>query len=110
MTRTAITHQQIARTGLEETLAAANAGGSYFANDGMMFLHVVNGSGAPITVTVETPGVVDGLAIADQIITVTNAEERFIGPFPPGIYNQSDGTVYVDYSAVTDVSVAVLRL
>lgn len=110
MARTAITYQQIVRTGLEETLEAANGDGNKFANDGVMFLHVVNGAGAPINVTIQTPGTVDGLAIAEQVVAVTNAEERYIGPFPPGIYNQSDGMVYVDYSSATTITVSVLRL
>jgi hypothetical protein len=110
MARTEITYQQIVRTGLEQTYAAAVADGAKFSNDGRMFLHVKNGSGAPINVTIQTPGTVDGLAIAEQVVAVTNAEERMIGPFPPSIYNQSDGMVYADYSAVTDVTVALLRL
>ena|SRR3990167_3538091 len=110
MARTAVNYQQIVRTGLEQTYEAAYVDGNKFSNDGRMFLIVKNGAGAPITVTVQTPGTVDGLAVAEQTITVTNAEERMIGPFPPGIYNQSDGMVYVDYSSVTTITVALLRL
>jgi hypothetical protein len=110
MARTAINYQQIARTGLETAYSAAVADGGKFSNDGRMFLHVKNGAGAPINVTIQTPGTVDGLAVAEQVVAVTNAEERMIGPFPPNIYNQTDGMVYVDYSAVTDVTVALLRL
>jgi len=110
MARTEMNHQQIVRTGLEQTYAAAHADGNKFSNDGRMFLHVKNGAGAPITVTIQTPGQVDGLAIADQVVTVTNGEERMIGPFPPNIYNQDDRMVYVDYSSVTSVTAAVLRL
>jgi len=110
MARTAINYQQVVRTGLEETLEAANVDGNKIANDGRILLHVKNGGASPITVTVQTPGTVDGLSVSDMTIVVTNAEERFIGPFPPGIYNQSDGSVYVDYSAVTSVTVAALRV
>jgi hypothetical protein len=53
---------------------------------------------------------VDGLAIAERTVVVTAGESRKIGPFPPNIYNQSDGMVYLDYSAVTDVTVALMRL
>lgn len=110
MARTQINHQQIEVTGLEETLAAAHVDGNKFPNDGRIILHVVNGNVADRTVTIQTPGTVDGLAIAERTIVVTAAEARFIGPFPPGIYNQSDGMVYVDFSAITDVTVAVLRV
>jgi hypothetical protein len=110
MARTDITAQQIVRTGLEETFIAATADGQMFANDGRMILHVKNGAGAPINVTIQTPGSVDGLAIAEQVVAVTNGEERFIGPFPTNIYNQADEKVYVDYSSPTTVTVAVLRV
>lgn len=110
MARSEVNHQQILRTGLEQSYASANADGNKFSNDGRMFLHVKNGGGSSITVTIQTPGTVDDLAIADQAVVVTNGEERMIGPFPPTIYNQSDRMVYVDYSAVTSVTMAVLRL
>lgn len=110
MARTEVSHQQIVRTGLEATYAAAHVDGNKFSNDGRMFLHVKNGAGAPITVTVQTPVTVDDLAVTDQVVTVTNGEERMIGPFPPNIYNQDDRMVYVDYSSVTTITVALLRL
>lgn len=110
MARTALTYQQIVRTGLETAYAAVDQpNGEQFANNGRMFLHVKNGAGSDITVTVTTPNTVDGLAIADQDIVVTAGEERMIGPFPPGIYN-SDGNVLVDYSSGTSVTAALLRL
>lgn len=111
MTATAITYQQVVRTGLEETLEAADgSNGNSFANDGRMILHVANGGGAPINVTIATQQTVDGLAVADQVVAVTNGEERFIGPFPPAIYNDSSGLVQVTYSDDTSVTVAVLRV
>lgn len=47
-------------------------------------------------VTVETPGVVDGLAVADLTVSVAATTTRLIGPFPPGVYNQGDGTVNIN--------------
>ncbi len=109
--RAALTVQQIARTGLKPTYAAAvPADGHKFQNTGREFLHVKNGAGAPINVTIQTPGTVDGLAVGELIVAVTNAEERMIGPFPTNIYNQADGMVYLDYSSETSVTVAVVRL
>ena len=112
MARTVITVQQIARTGLASALAAADgANHNYFANDGQTFLYVKNASGSPITVTINTPGLVDGLAIADLTVSVpATTGERMIGPFPPGIYNQSDGSVYVDWSSATSVTMGAFRL
>jgi hypothetical protein len=105
-----MSHQQIVRTGLEETYAAVDAvNGNQFQNDGRMFLLVKNGGVAPINVTITTPTTVDGNAVADLVVVVTNAEQRMIGPFPPNLYN-TDGYVYVDYSSGTTVTAAVLRL
>jgi len=110
MARTAINYQQVLRAGLTEALAAANADGHKFSNDGRIILHVVNGGASPITVTIQTPGTVDDLAVSDRTVTISDESEKFIGPFPPGIYNQSDGMVYVDFSSVTSVTVSALRV
>jgi len=89
--------------------------GNKFLNDGKTFLRVKNGSGAPITVTIETPGTVDGQALADLVITVaatgdgTGLDDQVIGPFT-AIYNQTDGYVWAVCSAVTTVTVGAYRL
>lgn len=56
------------------------------------------------------PDGVDGLAVGNLVVAVPNAESREIGPFPPGIYNQSNGMVNVDWSGVTIVTAGVFRL
>jgi len=53
---------------------------------------------------------VDGKAVADDAITVTNAQEGVVGPFPPGIYNDANGMVQLTYSGVTSVTVGAFRL
>lgn len=111
MARAAMTVQQIVRTGLNNTPASVNASdGNYFANDGRVFLHVINGSGSSINVTVGTPGSVDGLAISDLVVAVPAGDERMIGPFPTNIYNQADNTVYVDWSSGTTITAAAYSL
>lgn len=111
MSLTTLAVQQIARTGLTPALAAANTDGSYVPNDGRMFLQVKNGSGSPINVTVETPGTVDGNAIADLVVAVpATTGDKVIGPFPPETYNQSDGTIKVTFSGVTSLTIGAFRL
>ena len=110
MARTVLAVQQVARTGLTPSFSAANVDGHNVANDGKVVLEVKNGSGAPINVTFQTPGSVDGNAIADLVVAVPAGGDKICGPFPPGIYNQADGTMYVDFSAVTTVTVAALRM
>jgi hypothetical protein len=111
MARTDVSVQQIDRTaGVVPSYGAANADGNAFVNDGRTMIHVKNGGGAPITATFLTPGNVAGLAIADQVVTVTNGTEKMIGPFEPGLFNQSDGKVYVDWSGVSSVTAGVMRV
>lgn len=111
MARTALSVQQIARSGLEPAYSAANADGHSVVNDGKLtFVHVKNGSGSSINVTIATPGSVDGNAIADKVVAVPAGEERIIGPFPTSWYNQSDGTVHVDFSAVTAVTCGAFKI
>lgn len=114
-TRALLTPTDITRAGVAvpaETAGVA-ADGHKFANDGNVFLLVRNASTTTARVlTVQTPGTVDGLAIADLTVSIPATLSRYIGRFPSGIYNQADGMVYVDYPAgnEADLKVQVLRL
>ena len=68
-----------------------------FVNDGRTIISVLKTGGACI-MTIKTPGTVDGLTIGEQTVTpgVSPTQNTLIGPFPPSIYNQSDGTVHID--------------
>ncbi len=110
MARTALTVSPIDRTGLDPSYSAANVDGHSVENAEREFIHVKNGSGGSIDVTFITPGVVDSQAIADRVVAVPAGEERMIGPFPRGTYNQPGTTVvHVDFSAVTSVTCAAFR-
>ena len=110
MARTNLAPQEIVRTGLSPTFSAADGSNqNAFDNNGQTHIHVKNGGGAPINVTIDTPGMVDGLAVSNLVVAVPNGGERIIGPFPTSVYNQPDGKVYVDWSSATSVTVAVLR-
>lgn len=114
MARTAITPQVILRTsnGLTPSYGAVDqANGNQFQNTGREILHVKNTNGATRTLTVATPGSVDGLAVADPTFVIpATTGDKFIGPFPPGVYNQNDGNVWLDWDASSGVTIAVLRL
>jgi hypothetical protein len=110
MARTALTVQQIVRAGLTPSYSAANVDGHSIANGGEReFLHVKTGSTA-CDVTIVTPGTVDGLAVADRTISIGTSSERMIGPFPRAQYNQADETVHANFSAVTQVTCAAIRI
>lgn len=113
MARSTPAAQQITRAGLNVALTAPSADGD-IVPPGNVALRVANGSGASVTVTVQTPGTVGGLAIADLTVTVPAAGTRDIGPFPASLFAQNTDAVVgprmvlVDYSAVASVTRAVV--
>ena len=112
MARTLIPTNTIVRTGIAPALTAGDATDNmYFVNDGRTLLYVLNTGGAS-TLTFITPGTVDAQTIGDRdvAIGIDATEGMFIGPFPPSIYNQSDGTVNVDINDHTTLTLEAFRL
>lgn len=101
--------QQMSRSGLEPSYASAAGGGDEFVNTGEEFIHIKNGDGSSHTVTIETPNLVDGLAIADRAVAIPGGEERMIGPFPTSTYNDANQKVQLTYDAVTSVTIAIIK-
>lgn len=100
--------QPITNVGLVPTYTAAAGGGDKAATGPGLFLHVKNGAASAITVTLETPQTVDGLAVADREITVGATAEVMIAL--PHLYRHpADGLASIAYSAVTSVTVAAVR-
>lgn len=110
MARTALATQQITTAGLKPVYTAANVDGHSI--DPAAILHVKNGSGSSINVTVQTPAQVDGLDVEELVVAIPAAEERLIGGLKPSTFARPSGPdagrVYVDFSAVTTVTVAAL--
>lgn len=111
MPRTVITPQAVGSAGVVPATEAANVlGNSVVPAAAGTALRVTNGSGGSINVTVQTPGVVDNdLALPDRVVAVAAGATKYIAGLANPVYRQSDGTVLVDYSAVTTVTVAVLQ-
>ena len=115
MARTALLVTNVTRLGVDSaaTLEAANVDGEKFYNDGSNWLEILNTNAADCTVTVQTPRTVDGLAVAELTVVISQNERMLIGPFPASTFNQSGtdgGMVYVDFDVVTDVTVAAWSL
>lgn len=106
-----LTTQTITAGGLSPVYDPAAAGGDKLRPGRTTFLHVKNGDASSMTVTIATPGTVDGLAIADRTVTVGAGDDQMI-PIPAAIYgNASDsGLASVTYSATTSLTVAALRI
>lgn len=104
--------QSVARAGVAPSYAAATAGGDKFTPDRDTFLHVKNGSGGALTVTIATPRTDQvGNPVADNAISVPAAGERMIGPFPAEHYaDPADGLAAITYSGVTSLTVGAFRM
>lgn len=114
MAYTALTLLTAARAGVsiaDAALTAAVAGGHSFVNDGATILLLQNTNAATRTITITSAQTVDGLAVADVSITLAATTGRLLTAyFPRTVYNQSDGTVLVDYSATAGVLVAAVKI
>lgn len=116
MARGILALQTIVRSGLSPTYGAGDSTDHhYFDNRSQeVFLHVKNGGGSPITVTIDTPGTIDGMAIPNLAVVVTNAEERIIGPFRNDLYGQAEQAiskaVLVDLSDDTSVTLGAFKM
>lgn len=109
MARESLSTERIVKDGLVATYTAAVADGHQVPWSERMFIHVKNDDTASKTITAQTPGQVSGLDIAEHTVDVAAGDEAFIGPFlAESTFKQSDGDVYIDYSATTSVTVAAL--
>ncbi|MEV4749072.1 hypothetical protein AB0K21_22060 [Streptosporangium sp. NPDC049248] len=88
----------------------AIADGHMFTNNGRRMVRVKNSNGASRTVTVQIPGEVEGQAVPDRTYTVAATTGDVLIPPLPGVYNQANGKVYLDYSDPAGVTVEVLEL
>ncbi|MEV4033397.1 hypothetical protein [Streptomyces umbrinus] len=88
--------------------AAAGGGDTCLTGAGVLLL-VRNGDAGSHTVTLVTPGTVDGLAIADRAIPVAAGAIEAI-PVTNAYRNPSTGQANITYDGVTSVEVAVIRV
>ncbi len=114
----------MARTALTVSVAAAYGGGvldiapatvthpdgNYFVNTGREKLIIVNGSGSPLTVTIAIPASYRSLQglVTSKTYTIATTKTAVLGPFEPGLFNQTTGVVNIDYSSGTSVTAAVI--
>jgi hypothetical protein len=109
-----LTTQVITRAGTVITPVAAAGGGDAMTCGQNNFLRVVNGGGAPITVTIAIPAGASGYpnaAYTNTAVSVTNGTTKDIGPIPAQLYmDPTTGLATITYSAVTSVTVAAVQL
>lgn len=118
--RTSTVTQSVTLAGLTAAHTGPTVDGDVADIGSKVFLSVINGSGAPINVTVITPEVVDGdLGITDRVVAVPVGTTPKLIPLSSSHYRQTTasavlpadvGRAYVDYSAVASVTRAVVKL
>lgn len=101
--------QDVVRAGVAPTFVAA-AASNWFPNTGRTFVYVRNGSGATITVTLDSIRACEQGFDHNEIVSVPAGADRLIGPFPPERWNNTEGRVTILHSAITTVTVGVFNL
>lgn len=109
MARTALTVIDVALAGTNPHPTAANVDGHSVTWARDLALVVRNSDASGKTVTLDVPNTLNGLTIPDRTVAVASNGTAVI-PLGASEYRQVDGTVFIDYSAVTSVTVGVIRL
>lgn len=106
-----VTAVALSRDGIVDTLPTTPT-----ATDGnkvrftpSMWIEVNNGSGSPINVTIDITRSVDGQAVTDKVVAVSNGVRKKIGPFTED-YLQADGFIWFTFSAVTTITMGAFKL
>ena len=118
MARDTITVTSTIRAGVMPALTTPNEGNeAEFANNGRTVVVYISGLGGAAvgagarTVTVQQVADPYGRTENDAAFAVTNDAVATFGPFPPALYNQTDGTVQIDYDGLsTNQSVCALAV
>lgn len=101
---------QIKPAGVAPTLAAVTASDTFECGE-KSFLHVKNGSGVSINVTLSIPRTRFGQAISPLVVAVAAGTEKLIGPLLPEEFEDPSTRVgTVGYSAITTVTAGVFSL
>ncbi|MCW2498273.1 hypothetical protein [Jatrophihabitans sp.] len=103
----ALVPQVVQIAGTAPTANAASAGGDTVPTGDRTWIHVTNGSGSSVTVTIATPGTVSGLAIADVTVAIPAGTGKDIGPLTTALFGDNAA---ITYSATTSVTVAALSI
>lgn len=94
---------------LDALLGAATSGGDDAPTGAGLLLIVKNADSSSHTVTLVTPGTVNGLAVADRTVAVAASKTELI-PLNSDYRNPTTGRASITYDGVTSVTVAVVRV
>ena len=108
---TLLATQNIVRTGLTPAYTAGT-GSDTFLPDANTFLHVKNAGGSPdVCAMAVLQGSAPGFTYSANSVSVTNAQERMIGPLPANFFaDPTTGLATVTHSFTTSVTSGVFKL
>ncbi len=108
MARDTITVTSTVRAGVMPAVTTPNESNeAEFANNGRTVVVYVSGLGGAAvgagnrTVVIQQVADPYGRTENDAAFVITNDAVATFGPFPPALYNQSDGTVQIDYDGIS---------
>lgn len=89
--------------------------GDYLATTGYELAFWYNGSGAPVTVTIDAypsggQGAPLSLTVTDPTVTVAAGAVKLFGPFPKTVFGNASNNVKITGSAITDCKVGAIKL
>jgi hypothetical protein len=106
-----ITPQQPGLNPAAPTFVACDVAGDSFANDGRILLHYRNTNAAARNATINSVKACDQGSDHDVLVNVPlTTGERIVGPFSPSRFNDVNGKVQITYDAVTNLTVAVIKV
>ena len=108
---TLLATQSIVRTGLTPAYTAVTASDTFLPG-AQTFIHVKNAGASPDVCAIQVlAGDPPGLVISDLSVSVTNAQERMIGPFPSQFFaDPVTGLATVNHGFTTSVTSGVFKL
>lgn len=85
--------------------------GDVFTNSGRTFIHVINGSAGTLIVTINTQTPCNqGVDDDAEVASILAGEERMIGAFPKGRFNDANGQVQVKCDVQTSILIAAIEV
>ena len=98
-------------TGITPSYAAAAGGGDEFPNDGKSMLHLKNGSGGTIVVTVDSLVACNQGSDHDSVTSIAAGAEAMVGPFDVTRFNDpATSRAAITYDGVTSLTLGVFKI
>ena len=78
------------------------------SNDGLVVVCIENPTGADLTATFVPTATYAGIALSNVVVTIGAGQTIWVGPWPPALFNEDDGSVSV--SAASGLLLNGLRI